>query len=310
MRMGLALVARGFCAARLRAAATLHSPSSEACKIDRRLIVMAVPLLHFIRATLFSHDMQAIRTVLIVFILAGIAPAPGAAATAESAHQHWVDVASAGLDPQAVATLQRIHGADRQLLALRAYLRAGDSLSARWSWSQETLAQYPSTAEGKAAATDIDSVIAEFAKQNPGYQLQVNRQPRSLEVQLAHWNENASVAAVAASLVKSLEGRFAGSSSPTGAQLREALAHWTPGTAAALAAPGMSAHGQGRAFDFAVVRSGQMVAGLVAASAHAQWDSAGWTRKLHAAVVASGKPFVGPLQSPYEPWHYAYTPQH
>lgn len=253
--------------------------------------------------------MQSIRPLLIVFILAGIAQAPAAAATAESAHQLWVEEASAGLDPQAVATLQRIHGADRQLLALRAYLRAGDSLAARWSWSQETLTKYPATPEGKAAAADIDSVVAEFAKENPGYQLQVNRQPRSLEVQLAHWNENASVAAVAASLVKSLEGRFAESSAPTSAQLRDALTHWTPGTAAALAAPGMSAHGQGRAFDFAIARNGQSVAGMVAASAHAQWDTAGWTRKLHAAVVASGKPFVGPLQSPYEPWHYAYTPQ-
>ena len=146
-------------------------------------------------------------------------------------------------------------------------------------------------------------------KQNPGYQLQVNRQPRSLETQLAHWNENASVAAVAASLAGSLDRQFAAAPAPTAAALRDALAHWTPGTAAALAAPGMSAHGQGRAFDFAVARDGQTVAGLEAASAHAKWDGAGWTRRLHAAVLASGKPFAGPLQSPYEPWHYAYTPQ-
>jgi hypothetical protein len=300
MRMGLVLVAR----------ATLHSPSSEAAKIERRLIVMAVPFPYFSGAHLISHAIDYVRPLLIGFILAATLQAHDAAAASETMHQHWVDTASEGLDPQAVATLHRIHSADRQLLALRAYLRAGDSLAARWSWSQETLAQYPSTAEGKAAAADIDSVVAEFAKENPGYELQVNRQPRSLEVQLAHWNENASVAAVAASLVKSLDGRFAESSSPTSAQLRDALSQWIPGTAAALAAPGMSAHGQGRAFDFAIARNGQIVAGMVAASAHAQWDTAGWTRKLHAAVVGSGKPFVGPLQSPYEPWHYAYTPQH
>jgi hypothetical protein len=286
-----------------------HSPSSEAAKIDRRLIVMAVPFLHFIGAHWFSHDMESIRPLLLVFILAAIVPGPGAAAAAESVLQHWVDVASAGLDPPAVETLQRIHGADRQLLALRAYLRAGDSLSARWSWSQETLAKYPATPEGQAAAADIDLVVAEFAKENPGYQLQINRQPRSLEVQLARWNENASVAAAAASLAKSLDGRFTDSRSPTTAQLRDALTQWTPGTDAALAAPGMSAHGQGRAFDFAVARNGEIVAGLVAASAHSQWDAAGWTKKLHAAVAASGMPFVGPLQSPYEPWHYAYSPK-
>jgi hypothetical protein len=174
----------------------------------------------------------------------------------------------------------------------------------------ETLTQYPSTSEGNAAAADIAAVVATFAIENPGYELQVNRQPRSLEVQLAHWNENASVAAVARSLVKTLDRRFADSSSPTGTELRDALTHWTPGTAAALAAPGLSAHGQGRAFDFAVARDSRIVAGLDSASVHAKWDGAGWTRKLHEAVVASGKPFVGPLQSPYEPWHYAYTPQH
>jgi hypothetical protein len=242
-------------------------------------------------------------------MLGGFAQAQGAVSSTEAVHQRWVDSASAGLDPQAMQTLQRIHGVDQRLLALRSYLRAADSLALRWSWSQEALAQYPSTSEGKAASANIDAVVATFAKENPGYELRVNRQPRSLEMQLAHWNKNASVAAAAASLVEALDRRFADSSSVTGRELRDALIHWmTPGTAAVLAAPGLSAHGQGRAFDFTVIRDGRIVAGLDSASAHAQWDGAGWTRKLHEAMVSSGKPFVGPLQSPYEPWHYAYTP--
>jgi hypothetical protein len=263
-----------------------------------------------------SHDNAAgrwrtLRSALFLgFILGAIAPAGATAASTEAVHQRWLDSASAGLAPEAVATLQRIRGTDRRLLALRAYLRAGDSLAARWSWSQATLARYPETPEGQAAAADIDAVIGVFAKQNAGYALQVNRQPRSLEIQLAHWNANASVASVAAALVTSLARRFADSPAPGADELREALAHWTPDSAAALAAPGLSAHGQGGAFDFVVARDGRIVAGLEADSAHAKWDSAGWTRKLHEAVVASGKPFVGPLQSPYEPWHYAYTPPH
>jgi D-alanyl-D-alanine carboxypeptidase len=247
-------------------------------------------------------------SVLVVFFWVTV-KAQDAAGSTDAVHQHWVDNASAGLDPRAIDTLQRIRGANRRVLALRAYLRAGDSLSARWSWSQQQLAAYASTPEGKAAAADIDAVVAAFAKDNPGYDLQVNRQPRSLEVQLAHWNENASVAAVAETLARSLDRRFAGNASPAPAEIRDALLHWTPDSAAALAAPGLSAHGQGRAFDFAVARNGQIVAGLEAASAHSRWDDTGWTRKLHAAVIASGKPFVGPLQSPYEPWHYAYTPR-
>jgi len=250
-----------------------------------------------------------VASLLVVLFWVTIVKAQQTAGTSEAVHQHWVDNSSVGLDPRAVYTLHHIRGANRQLLALRAYLRAGDSLSARWSWSQEQLTGYASTAEGKAAAADIDAVVAAFAKANPGYDLQVNRQPRSLEVQLAHWNENASVAAVSAALVQFLDRRFAANPSPPTADIRDALVHWTPNSAAALAAPGLSAHGQGRAFDFAVARNGDIVAGLEAASAHSRWDDAGWTRKLHAAVAASGKPFVGPLQSPYEPWHYAYTPR-
>jgi hypothetical protein len=257
---------------------------------------------------LLSHPGPRAAFRIILLMLVAITQARGAEQV-HQAHQSWVDAASAGLEPQALATLRRIHGTDRKLLALRAYLRAGDSLATRWSWSAERLAAYPTTAEGRAAAADIDAVVAEFAKQNPGYELQVNRQPRSLEVQLAHWNENASVAGVAAMLVKSLDRQFGENASPSATQLREALTKWTPSTAAALAAPGLSAHGQGRAFDFAVARKGQIVAGTVAATAQSQWEAAGWTRRLHAAVVASGKPFVGPLQSPYEPWHYAYTPR-
>ena len=250
-----------------------------------------------------------VASLLVVLFLVPTVRAQQTAGSTETVHQHWVDSSSVGLAPRTLDTLQRIRGANRQLLALRAYLRAGDSLSARWSWSQEQLAGYASTSEGKAAAADIDAVVAAFAKANPGYDLQVNRQPRSLEVQLAHWNENASVAAVSVALVQFLDRRFAGNPSPATADIRDALVHWTPNSAAALAAPGLSAHGQGRAFDFAVARDGHIVAGLEAASAHSRWDDAGWTRKLHAAVAASGKPFVGPLQSPYEPWHYAYTPR-
>jgi D-alanyl-D-alanine carboxypeptidase len=250
---------------------------------------------------------ECFACLVVVLLLPASAHAQQGAGS-ETLHRQWVNDASVGLDPRAVDTLHRIRGANRQLLALRAYLRAGDSLSARWSWSQDQLTRYPMTPEGKAAAADIDAVVAAFAKANRGYDLQVNRQPRSLEVQLAHWNDNASVAAVSATLTEYLDRRLGRASSPSTMELRNALVQWTPQSAAALAAPGLSAHGQGRAFDFAVAHNGQVVAGLEAASAHLQWDEAGWTRKLHAAVAASGKPFVGPLPSPYEPWHYAYTP--
>lgn len=191
---------------------------------------------------------------------------------------------------------------------MRAYVRAGNSLGERWSWSQSKLDAYPSTAQGRSAAADIDAVEATFAKANPGFTARANRMPRSLEQQLNRWNENGAVGAVAAALATSLLRQFPSPSEPDAAQIRDALVTWKPRAAAPLAAPGLSAHGQGRAFDFQIERAGRSVAGFDAASARRQWDAAGWTQKLHAAVIASGRPFNGPLQTPYEPWHYAYIP--
>jgi len=96
---------------------------------------------------------------------------------------------------------------------------------------------------------------------------------------------------------------------PSPDQLRAALKQWNPDVPVALAAPGLSPHGQGRAFDFQVERDGQVIAGAAMASATRQWDAAGWTQKLHAAVIKAGPHFAGPLDSPYEPWHYSYAPK-
>jgi hypothetical protein len=222
----------------------------------------------------------------------------------------WAVQASAGLEPRVIDALQRISSADRRLLALRDYLRAGDTLAERWSWSEEHLSSYPATPEGKAAAADIDAVVAAFAAANPGLTLQVNRKLRSLEVQIAHWNVDESVGTTAAALVAALEQRFTGNASmPNTDQLRQSLIQWRPNVATALAAPGLSAHGQGRAIDFQVKRDRQIVAGVDVASASQQWDAAGWTQKLRAAVSVAGNHFSGPLESPYEPWHYAYAPR-
>src|ERR1700690_3960327 len=159
----------------------------------------------------------------------------------------WVVQASAGLEPPVIDALQRILSADRRLLALSAYLRAGGTLAERWSWSQEQLSSYPATPEGKAATADIDAVVAAFAAANPGFTLQVNRKLRSLEVQIAHWNVDESVGTAAAALVAALQRRFIGEASkPNTDQLRSALIEWKPNVAIALAAPGLSPHGQGR----------------------------------------------------------------
>ena len=79
----------------------------------------------------------------------------------------------------------------------------------------------------------------------------------------------------------------------------------SPEYAAALAVPGLSPHGQSRAFDFQVMRGSQLIAGPSGAGA---WDSEGWTEKVRAAVTRASTTFKGPLASPREPWHYDYQP--
>lgn len=232
-----------------------------------------------------------------------------AGASTEAQTRSWVALGSAGLDAQVRLALDRIQGAERQLLALRAYLRAGESLLGRWTWSDDRLSAYETTDEGRAAAADIEAVSTVFARENPGYALLVNRRPRSFELQLAHWNENPGVERVAATLQRAMRAQFGGAAAtPTAPELQHALIEWTPGTAAPLAAPGLSSHGQARAFDFQVVSGDKVIASTEVASAHRTWDAAGWTRRLQRAVADSGRPFAGPLQSPYEPWHYTYAP--
>jgi hypothetical protein len=219
----------------------------------------------------------------------------------------WVASAAHGLDPRAIETLTHLHGTARQLLALRAYLRAGDLLAERWSWTNEQIIAYPASEEGRAAAADIAAVERSFERANRGFGLRANQKPRSLEIQIARWNENREVGDVSAQLESALSRELG--DAPDLDRVREAVKSWRPTIAAPLAAPGLSPHGQGRAFDFQVEHDGKVIAGCEVVTARRQWDEQGWTSKLHEAVVASGRAFGGPLQSPYEPWHYAYQPQ-
>ena len=229
--------------------------------------------------------------------------------TTATAHEAWIVQASQGLDQRPLDALALIQGSGRRLLALRAYLRAGDSLARRWSGTQAQLALYPATPEGKAAMADLDVILGVFSAANPGYGLRVNREPRSIEVQIRRWNENPSVGAVADALTASLDGQYrTGKAKPNTDDIRRALMDWKPAAEAPLAAPGLSAHGQGRAFDFQVEKNGHVIAGPDAALARTRWDTAGWTVRLKLAVNSAGHHFSGPLDSPYEPWHYTYIP--
>ena len=140
-----------------------------------------------------------------------------------------------------------------------------------------------------------------------------NTEARSLELQITRFNSNKSVANVANTLHKQalVEIRqavvwFSRARPIRSSASRNSSTGWRPPMAAALAAPGISRHGQLRAIDFQIMKDGAIVAPTETATVKRNWDTPGWTEKLQAAVA--GSKFSGPLRSPYEPWHYEYDP--
>ena len=237
----------------------------------------------------------------------GLADIVGADARLNS----YVRAAAASLLPEQREALGRINTEARRVLALRGYLRAGSGAAARWAWSRERIESYERSPEYAAALAEIEKVRREFESANAGYTLRVNTQVRSLDEQLKKWNENDSVARAGEELLQRARGELAGSfytDTPTTVSvqrfesfLRGATTRTTP----TLAVPGLSPHGQSRAFDFQVMRGSQLIAGPTGAGA---WDREGWTEKVRAAVSRASTKFTGPLASPREPWHYEYRP--
>jgi hypothetical protein len=218
-------------------------------------------------------------------------------------------------EPRVDATLDRIAGLDRQLLAARAYVRGRATLDDRWSWTQEEIAQYASSPLSAARDVEIARVRAAFEAANPGYTLWVNPEVRSLEVQIEAWNRNDSVAAAAQSLLAEVRTAVnrQGFAPPGTAQGREAfstlLAHSVLDPPPTLAAPGLSAHGRMLAVDFQVWRGETTVAGPSTGDVASVWLAGGWRERLQRAVLGASRCFVGPLAQPVEPWHYVYEPE-
>jgi hypothetical protein len=208
--------------------------------------------------------------------------------------------------------LGRITEESRRLLALRGYLRAGGGALSRWAWSRGQIESYEKSEERAAAMLEVEKVKKEFETANPGYSLRVNTDVRSLDEQLSKWNETESVKRAGEELLTRAREEIAKSSygesapAPDVRRFESFLRGSTTGTTPTLAVPGLSPHGQSRAFDFQVVRGSQLIAG--ASASDETWDKAGWTQKLQDAVRRASAKFAGPLTSPREPWHYDYRP--
>lgn len=212
--------------------------------------------------------------------------------------------AQASLPEQVTTALDRIDGTPRKLLALGWYLRVRNP-ERRWSWTDARISAYQGSPEQLQAQDALARVQARFSELNPGYTLYVNTKVRSLDTQLARWNTNASVGVAADTLAQA-----AGVACTLDAsRFARWLKRWRPPVPAHLAAPGLSAHGQARAFDFQVRQGDRIVAGTDSRTIDTVWKADGWAERLAQAIKQAGPAFDGPLRSPREPWHYAFHPQ-
>jgi hypothetical protein len=226
----------------------------------------------------------------------------------------YLNAVGASLDSRPRAALTRIDGAARQLLALRGYLRSEGDLSAKWSWTADEIRQFESSDEYRLALEEVEKVRRRFAERNPGYELYVNTQVRTLEKQIKSWNETKSVqvaadALLATALRELSDPRYDESASPSSVKrFHQFLKSTTLEVAPTVSTPGLSRHGQLRAFDFQVQRGQELVAGTDSSSIIPVWEGQGWEKKLKEAVFAASNKFKGPLAAPREPWHYEYVP--
>jgi hypothetical protein len=252
------------------------------------------------------------RLGIVAIVALLLAPLQIAVASTDHALDEYLRHIADSLPAKTAETLKQIDGTPRRLLAARAYVRAGDTLRSRWSWTADEIQSQSRSPEYRALLAETDKVRARFEAQNPGYTLYANTEARSLELQMARFNANPSVGRVATVLYKQAVREIAkpdyGSPDQADAveRFKQFLAGWRPPAAAPLAAPGLSRHGQLRAIDFQIMKGGAVVAATETGTVKRNWDAPGWTKKLQAATEGSN--FRGPLQSPYEPWHYEYDP--
>ena len=247
--------------------------------------------------------------VFCILLAAGFFPA-----AAQGNINAYINAAAQRLDPKVAGAVAQIEGTPRRLLALRGYLRGRAGLKTKWSWTAGEIASYKESAEYKAALAEVEQVKAKFTEQNPGYSIEVNTEVRTLEAQIASWNRTASVGQAADSLFAAVQKELAAAAykeQPDEASLRRFqnfLSNHSPAVAPTVATPGLSQHGQLRAFDFKIRQGSQIIATTDSATIKDVWDAQGWTRKLNAGVTAASRKFAGPLTSPREPWHYTYIP--
>jgi hypothetical protein len=256
--------------------------------------------------------LSCVATAAPVQVLQAEPLAPLGAAGTSAELDLLVRALAGRIDPRVAEVLPHIDGVGARLLALRSYLRSGERLGERWSWTEQQIAAYDGSPEQRELDAEVQRVRDEFERANPGFELFVNPQVRSLDRQLRNWNQTESVALAAARLLQDAHALLASAAADPAAReaaVHEFLATYRPEPTPTVAAPGLSPHGQMRAIDFQVHRGGEIVAGPDTRTIESTWQQGGWAARLDAAVNAASRSFIGPLVAPAEPWHYTYAPE-
>ena len=215
--------------------------------------------------------------------------------------------------PPSDQALTQIPDSGRKLLALRSYLRYGPKITERWSWTEAEIKAFQGSPEQQALLAEIAAVNEHFKAANPGHELYVHGTVRSLDEQIAKWNTNESVGAVAEEILNAYMTAFGDRGLQPARADVERVATWLrgfqPSKRANLAAPGLTLHGRASAIDFQIMKDGRIYAGANEEHVESLWRAEGWDQKLKASMDAAGPSFSGPLTNPDEPWHYDYFPR-
>ncbi len=236
---------------------------------------------------------------------------------ADTKAKFYIDrLARKKLGDKALGAWMAITDPPRNVLALRSYLLRADLIDAKWAWSDEEIKNYYTTDEYRQLSAEMVLVKRKFAELNPGFELAVAPQVRSLQTQLHLWNHTDTVKEIGGKLWAQCLKEIAKDLYPDAVEPDEAsLARFQAFLVAqnlsgnpTVATPGLSDHGQLRALDFFIRKDRAIIADAKSATIKTAWDDAGWTAKLKTAVNQASAKFHGPLPAPYEPWHYTYKP--
>jgi len=191
-------------------------------------------------------------------------------ATPDDKLKAYVDEIEKELETRIQGALNGMPLMDRRVLAIRGYLRfptmGRGTIEANWAWSNDDMEEFKKTNEFTKMKEAVADVKATFSASNSGYTLGVDPDKiRSLESQVTLWNQNPTVQRLGqelkTKLLKALETLPDTPDETSLKSFKKTLTETGLSASPSNATPGLSQHGQAKAFDFVVFKGSEVVAG-------------------------------------------------